>query len=600
MQLTKTQFLSDHAEEITNFCNQHNNVLLVSPTGTGKTTYFLNDYFKSIDSDKVVIFAVPTQWLIDDLKGDKKEVTEGITYGYGREFYNRNKSAKRIVTTYDTALNWSSKVDVFIMDEAHLLAGAGEYRSETIESILNLKCKKIYTTGTACVIDRLEEMSILKVTKPRSNRMIRPVYLEGGKSWKHLDNVINARRSDRNLYIVILNNIERLRELQEKWGGMYNIIVKHSVNNETVLYENQSKEIVKKLEGGVVDDSIDILLATTILEAGVSLQVSRNVKQFYYAPDSCKMPNLNDTMQFFGRVRESNKVKIEYTLIGQKFGSFIFDNDKIKQSIPTDQKLFNLINLNKSLEKLNKKEYIQRFKEHGYLFLPMNLYYAPEHTYDFKGLPRVSNVGIIKNIQNYPDQYERIKAVAIEYNHLPNADEWIALTSGEVVLGTLRTNKSVIEIADNIIFCIKNDIPHEWLCSDSIYYQNRIEALKQISNTISRKNYKSRLNDIVVILSSLLLDNDVAILDKSYYSRLDKNQKKIFTEFNTLMNGQPNKRGRDLKVINSKLDEDKRKFLLSLVKNDIGIYKKYLQSFYGEIVCKSITVKGIEEKIDVY
>ena len=92
-----------------------NDILLVAPTGSGKSTYLINWAIKNASSNNRIVFCCPVKVLVNDLATKEHSKENKIPCG-SSQFAEENKRSF-VITTYDTAVKiegWN----VMIKDEA--------------------------------------------------------------------------------------------------------------------------------------------------------------------------------------------------------------------------------------------------------------------------------------------------------------------------------------------------------------------------------------------------------------------------------------------------------------------------------------------------
>ena len=107
------EWVGEKQPEITNLINKGGNLLLVAPTGSGKT-YTAIEYSKQ-HPNKQIAFLVPTRSLVDNLQEQNKD----LPCGYGAEWLSYHKRERFIISTYDS-IRLLENIDVLFIDEAHL------------------------------------------------------------------------------------------------------------------------------------------------------------------------------------------------------------------------------------------------------------------------------------------------------------------------------------------------------------------------------------------------------------------------------------------------------------------------------------------------
>ena len=144
--------------------------LIKASTGTGKTTAVIR--YADENPDKKIILLCPYQSLVDNIQKDNPT----ISCGYGAEFLNNNKTSRFIVTTYDS-IEKIEDVDLYIVDEAHLIASHSSFR-EVIVLIMQTQTKVVFISATPEIVEDLfpinnKENYVLEFTTKRPKEEVR-------------------------------------------------------------------------------------------------------------------------------------------------------------------------------------------------------------------------------------------------------------------------------------------------------------------------------------------------------------------------------------------------------------------------------------------
>ena len=138
---------------------------MVGSYGTGKTTAVIS--YADSNPDKKIVLLCPYQSLVDNILKDNPN----IACGYGAEFLNNNKISRFIVTTYDS-IEKIEDVDLYIVDEAHLIASHSSFR-EVIVLIMQTQTKVVFITATPEIVEDLFPVNNHKVLSNKVNNFFK-------------------------------------------------------------------------------------------------------------------------------------------------------------------------------------------------------------------------------------------------------------------------------------------------------------------------------------------------------------------------------------------------------------------------------------------
>jgi len=326
----KDYISNEHQQQFTDFCLRDSNILMIKGgTGIGKTYAII--MFALANPDKKIVVALPKRSLVENLKNDEAYIKLGIShlFGYGRYFINNNQDSNLIFTTYDSALMIDG-IDIIFIDEAHEIAGSAGYR-EAVIKIIGLNCKKILSTATPLIIQDLPELacstdSFIEFVDDRADEVV--TILTTRKLAKSLAREIidSNTKKDRTLLIRI-NHKDVIDTLLEYYTHkLPNLMIGAIYSDDKRLLSMQSKETTESLKKGDLR-GFDIVFCTSILDAGLSFKVDRNVFAYALTHSNKVMPNPILMRQFHRRVRTNSGFNLFLTIAGS-FGNGYNDLDE--------------------------------------------------------------------------------------------------------------------------------------------------------------------------------------------------------------------------------------------------------------------------------
>jgi len=171
--LVITKYITEKPSELKNFIESCDIGFIQTPTGSGKTSAFTG--FKDSITGKLnkgliqskeyknkkMVISVPSVQLAQQISNDT-----GIPAIYeGCNPFGKKNNIKAVISTYDSLYKIPFDPDLFILDEAHNLIAAANYRSEALNLALNygMKAKK-FLLLSATMPDQL--FNIAKELKP--------------------------------------------------------------------------------------------------------------------------------------------------------------------------------------------------------------------------------------------------------------------------------------------------------------------------------------------------------------------------------------------------------------------------------------------------
>ena len=323
-----------HQEQFNDILLSSDISLIVAPTNAGKTSS-VKSFAKSHPDTRVALLC-PTQPLVDNLK------ESDIPSGYGSEFIHFNQESNFIITTWDSIQFSDFNYDILVIDEAHLLAGHASFRA-VIPELLKRKERIKLITGTPEIIENLPSVKRFDFIRPfkrkevvryslesikyRENpktgeqeRVINKVYVPTQMqtifdNWeiKRKENMQYGEDKAKTLLYIRVNDKKVLKEFYDiisKWNDL-NVVIYYSGRLKD--FNQNDKAMQDKLKSGDFR-GVDVVLCTSIYDAGLSFTVDKNVEAHCIATKN--MPNPIDMVQLLARVREDSEHEMSLELYG--------------------------------------------------------------------------------------------------------------------------------------------------------------------------------------------------------------------------------------------------------------------------------------------
>jgi hypothetical protein len=507
------KYVSDRQTELNDEINKGKNLLLDAPTGSGKT-YAIIEYSKS-HPNKQIAFLMPTRSLVDNLKAQD----ETVPCGYGAEWLNDNKSKSFIISTWDS-INHLTDIDILFIDEAHLLAGSSSYR-DIVLILLKYERQKILISGTPEIIEWLPIHKKIVFKKYQTKRYV-DVIQTTRDGEETIRNIIQNKDRDRNVLTLIRHNSkETLMKIYDTYKTAYGdkIAMFYSAN---YLPSVQSPELVDDLKKGIVQPIIEILLCTSIYDAGLSLKVSKPVNCYAIANKREPMPNAIDMVQLLARVRVGQGT-MKLTLIG-KYGNLSeIEETKLSTNPYNILKQFDYMYDCYSEYDMETYNYIlEKYK------IQVNEVKEQKSCYNSKVIAsNCRNIYRAKNFHNFTIQYTQIA----EMLKASNNSEWLDVITGDRYIKG-KTPTKVYAIYDDFVDAITYNI-HFRLFVDKIYDGNKLKNLvNAVQKHKTNDEFRAVMDDLLSGMKIQVKNTHKMNLDG--YKLLIKAQQEMIKTVSTL------------------------------------------------------------------
>ena len=499
IEIGKGKYISDYQDELNDWIDnlpKESWSLIKAPTESGKSTAIKN-YFNHAPHRKKVLLC-PTQSLVLNLEDDNTKS------GFGWEWLEYSKHNQELLTTYDSLAHLENVDDVFI-DEGHLLSGHASFR-ECLQTIIEAKgCRIILMSGTAEIIENIEGLHIIEFTKEEPFK--REVSICGEKGFRSksaiigiCEKAINEIQDAKDFNIPIervpirmirINSIKTIDEVYELFKDKIRIAKFYS-DSDIVLNASQDEAITNDLKKGKIRD-IDLLLVTSIYDAGLSLDVDRDIDCYAVSNNKDFMPNAIDMLQLVARVRANSGYKMSLTILGG-YGDRDLKEYPISFNKESKEILDFLDNRYNQYAFLNEEYYRGVIEHYGVKVNVLNK--QPFNNIEEKNYAsRERNITIAKNLKGFGLLYDDLIDKAKEFDRRFELDEF---TGGDKQFRGLTSE--IQRIFNRVNDCLENDI-HLSLLMDREFRGDRIENLSKLV-----KSYKTSNDDVFLRIISELID----------------------------------------------------------------------------------------------
>ena len=505
------KYLSEELELLNELLNKGEDTLSVSPTDSGKTRAIIT-YAKQNPQRRIAILC-PTQALVDNLKQDCD-----IPAGYGKKWAQNTQFFNLLVTTYDSIQFFEeTRFDAIFIDEAHYLAQAGIYRVKALEYMMGLECQKILVTATPNVIERLEgfnKVEFVKETKPKEIKI-----------YNQRDNEINLaatlikNRNPENLLMLRINNKEILDGIHERYPDL--VITKIYSDKEQVIIQGQDEEAFKNIKKGVISKSTQVVLTTSIMDCGISLEVNRDVD--CYAISYGTVINPIDAVQLSARVRSNSEFKMSLSIIGHfdDYSTVTFPINQVKGK----QRFELMATEYEMLSKLFFYDYIELLNSYN---ITVDEKKPLANLVRFNGKSGRSSISIAKNFGT-SSKYPEIEDLAKNYGY----SNWLEVIKGDLSEG-YKENTEYVRIFTELIEAIEYGISFKFFVKDK-YYRDVLTKLKYCVDNYWRDNSKEFKEFIDLLIAGYKSNEKKVSISLKLFSGLTTQEKDVVKQLANLM-----------------------------------------------------------------
>ena len=315
---TIKKYLSEITTEIDQALNENTALAIAAPTGSGKTTFFIDQAKRT---GRKVVICVPTVAQVDQLT---RPGVVGISGTFDQAKTQRAINSPVIVCTYDT-LHHITDIHrrTLVIDEAHNLINQygkvrymrKEFRAETLRRLLEITPEArqtVYISGTMpetlCAALSLPLIEIRRTESPTV--IVRPIETEKAGP-KHLQTALISQLRKEDFLdgfcrVVFYNDKaaaelirEQLRDQLEPTGKEIAVISRDHYNagEHTVLDHITSCERIPA--------NVGLLICTCLLSEGVNIQ-NRNIGNVY----TVGLRSVSSFRQFVARFRKIDRLEV--------------------------------------------------------------------------------------------------------------------------------------------------------------------------------------------------------------------------------------------------------------------------------------------------
>jgi hypothetical protein len=493
---TIERFVSEVQTEFTTFINKMIlKQLFISPTATGKTTLIIN--YADKHPFKKIVLLCPTRTLVDNIL----QSNPNLICGYGYEFISANRSAQFMVTTYDSIVNLTD-IDLFFVDEGHLPSPHASFR-DVIPELFKTQTKTVFMTATPEVIEdyfptNSRDKYVFEVQLKKPRKLSVDILNMEYKAERLIEDIIYNRINDyKDVYkpstiLIRINSKKVIDRVMNTFRPYLNERIACIYSDEdNVLNCRQNEDTVSRLKKGVFKD-VDVVLCTSVYDAGLSFDTDRDIECFAVSPHSETMPNPIDMVQLLARVRENSNKYLKLTIIGNFQGYELVREPLIKYN--SKVQLCDVMNQRyMTYSKLYEFDYINVL---GRYDVNVNLIESLDiKMYDIKKVSRKSMGWIASNFNSFPKKYEIIKSNLLCTDN-PDIQLKLITAEGDIVKYT-KGSAVAIERVFNILYdAVKHNIDFRLFIGNN-FSNKRFELLKAVKESYdSNLVFKNLIDDL--------------------------------------------------------------------------------------------------------
>lgn len=515
-------YLTERINEITDRIQEEDRLLLYSPTDSGKT-FFTKEYAQANPHLRIALL-VPSKDLVKNIKFQHPE----LHCGRGREWAKTCKPHNFIITTYDSFDFLEYKFDVVFIDEAHLLAGHADFRDVALAPLFNIKAKTVFLTGTPEVINRLG-YSQLTIDKNVATKHA-TIYQMTQTAKNQIFQIIESR-DERRLTIIRVNDKKLIDDIFEIFKNSVNIIKVYS-DDEKVVCENQCEETLEDVRKGKIEDCVEVILTTSIIDAGISLKVEKDVDAHALALKD--MPNAIDMIQLYARVRSNSGRSMDLSIYG-KFNEYeLYDDEPIRITRPR-QLMDDLHHEYQKYSKLDSEHYLNVLSKYD---IRCEIKNQRMSEIDIEYLSRLKPIQIVKNLNRYEELYYPLVRLLEDRN---KGDQVQLITGEKMVIS--KVNAEVRRYELQIESAIKNEI-HLSIFIGKSYQEKKVVRLNKAVDLYSTQ---SRFRSV---MDELMLGLDISDYKMSLdgYNELNTEEKECIKAVSNLVYKSVNWKRKNVKL----------------------------------------------------
>lgn len=270
-------------------------ILVSSPTGSGKTTSFINAFKEISNQDyHFYIFSAPTIALTEQIAAEHQVpcITGGMA-NLRHDVTNKAIAGQRVfVATFDKTAELVSHLEngidygsnpraeyTIVVDEIHKYTEAYNYRFAAIDNLETLSNVAASLIGLSGTVEDILKDGFDKLIEIDNGNKKSPCLDYRVFTYDTNENgIITAENADVMLIPVIRGLLQQTRVLlfinnKERIKRIARLLKKEGIAYQTVSSDNRkSATYTKVVESGEIEDGVQVVLTTTVLADGISIK----------------------------------------------------------------------------------------------------------------------------------------------------------------------------------------------------------------------------------------------------------------------------------------------------------------------------------------
>lgn len=325
------RYIGEQAAPLIDYIQFHGKVLLKARTGTGKTTFALEDLARRVRGR--IIILEPLTVIVDAIAKSKYGEIAIIKQGATYEDVQTALHSKITVCTYDSFAKMPpvSEDDLIICDEVHeLLSGYGmpdkrskyEYLFRQLREARNVLCISATPPGF------LQEYGFkyVEVLAGQSNKIQLTPITYKGKIQHELARLLPSLDFKRYQYLIRLNNLKLIEQIVGSFKGL--------AAEQVAVLSSGSKGVAGGVYQAITDtkhipENVRLIFTTSLIDCGVDLY-NQQLRVIVTEHENESL-SLSNALQFMARARRIPLLQV--TIYKQERKGKEFDREAAYQAI---------------------------------------------------------------------------------------------------------------------------------------------------------------------------------------------------------------------------------------------------------------------------
>lgn len=303
-------YVSEVFNDILNYADQYQKVIVKAETGTGKTYSVISEFPKLRPDHRCLIIA-PLTVIVDQTKREHGIV--GLTGQSGINDHREAKTAKMIIATQEQAvkhLKDGNGFDCIFVDEMHNFLTANDYKEILPELTYLLKDKKVIgLTATPNAVFSKIGYKLLSVEKRNQKRT---KLIQRSSNFPAYKIILEHQKNVTKKSIYRLNSKKTLLDVKAE------LIENHGFSEMDffVIYSDKHIKQSQRFKGMIYNQQFPqdakIILTTAIIDEGLNIYDKQKAFSDVVFIDSDYTPRPESLKQFFARFRNDDSDRLNY------------------------------------------------------------------------------------------------------------------------------------------------------------------------------------------------------------------------------------------------------------------------------------------------